>query len=159
MKVGITGSRDWRDEVTIARALTAAAALAVGRRSSRLIVVHGAAQGADEFADKWVRRWDGTEGLHVSAERHPANWQRDGGRRAGLVRNEMMVRLSRADLWLAFLMPCVKPTCNKTEPHDSHGATHCAELARDAGIPLRVFRPDQPVFEYNFAEPQLDWGA
>lgn len=159
MRVGITGSRDWTDEVTIARALAKVAGEAVARGSSRLVVIHGACkQGADKLADEWVRRWEDSAGLHVSADRYPANWSRDR-RTAGYIRNELMVRRGRADLWLAFLMPCSKPTCKKSEPHDSHGATHCAELARDAGIPLRVYRPGGEVFEYNFAEPQVDWGA
>jgi hypothetical protein len=156
-RVGVTGSRDWTDETTVARALTAAAALAIRHGSTRLIVVHGTARGADELADAWVRRWADSKSLHAYAERHPANWSRDG-RRAGYIRNEAMIRKG-AQLWLAFLMPCTKPTCKKVEPHDSHGATHCAELARDAGIPLRVFRPGGEVFEYNFAEPQMDWGV
>lgn len=157
MRVGVTGSRDWADELTIARALTRVAAEAVQRGSSRLIVVHGMAEGADLLADAWVRRWEDAAALHVTAERHPANWVKLGGG-AGFERNRTMVRRG-ASLWLAFLMPCSKPRCKKVEPHDSHGATHCAELARDAGIPLRVYRPGGEVFEVGFAEPEPDWVA
>lgn len=152
MRIGVTGSRTWTDEVVIARALTAAAAQAVRAGSSRLIVVHGTAKGADTLADEWVRRWSDSSALHVSAERHPANWAQHHGQ-AGYRRNEAMIRRG-ADLWLAFLMPCEKSDCDKPQPHDSHGATHCAELAADAGIPLHVYRPGQPALEFNVAEPE-----
>ena len=41
-----------------------------------------------------------------------------------------------AGLCLAWIMPCVKPYCRRPDPHGSHGATHCADLAGKAGIPV-----------------------
>lgn len=154
MRVGVTGSRNWTDEVVISRALTAAAARAIRVirvGSTRLVVVHGTAKGADTLADEWVRRWSDSSALQVTAERHPANWAHHHGQ-AGYLRNAAMIRRGAA-LWLAFLMPCDKPGCDRPQPHDSHGATHCAEVAADAGIPLHVYRPGQPVLEFNVVEP------
>lgn len=129
MRVLVTGSRRWDDARTIRAALDAVAFGAEGAGYDRLIVVHGACpNGADELADIWVRSWPLGE-LTVTAERHPANWQVHG-RRAGMVRNEAMVKAG-ADLALAFIRD------------DSPGATHCAERAGEAGIPLRVWHYGQ----------------
>lgn len=69
----------------------------------------------------------------VPAEVHPADWALDG-RRAGLVRNAVMVA-TRPDLCLAFIH------------NHSPGATHCATLAERAGIPTTRHHhtnPNQP---------------
>lgn len=129
MRVLLTGSRNWDDARTIRAALDAVAFGAEGAGYDRLIVIHGACpNGADAIADMWVRSWPLGE-LTVTAERHPANWQQKG-RRAGIVRNEAMVKAG-ADLCLAFIRD------------DSPGATHCAERAGEAGIPLRVWHYGQ----------------
>ena len=150
MRVGVTGSRNWTDEATVNGALDAVAFAAIGGRYERLTVVHGAADGADAIADRWVRAWCVDE-LHVTAERHPAKWST--GKQAGFDRNHEMI-LSGADLWLAFLAPCIKPSCRKPKPHDSHGGTDCAERAVNAGIPLQVFRPGEPVV--TIGGPQIE---
>lgn len=99
-------------------------------------MIHGACpQGADLFAAEWVHAnrklpWPG-----VSQERHPADWQHRG---SGLERNAEMVRRG-ADLCLAFIAPCRGRRCRSGEPHGSHGATHCAGLAGQAGIETRRF--------------------
>jgi hypothetical protein len=128
MRALVTGSRSWDDAQTIWAALDAVAAGLVEARDPLLTVVHGTARGADDLADRWVRTYTGE--LQVTAERHPALWQRFG-KRAGMVRNELMISRG-ADLVLAFIRD------------DSSGATHCAELASDAGIPLRVWRYGEP---------------
>jgi hypothetical protein len=128
MRVLVTGSREWDDAQTIWTALDAVAVGLAEARTPTLTVVHGAAKGADELADRWVRTHTGE--LHVTAERHPALWQRYG-RRAGIFRNELMISKG-ADLVLAFIRD------------DSPGATHCAELAADRGFPLRVWRYGEP---------------
>lgn len=150
MRIGVTGSRHWTDEATINAALDAVAFAAISGRYERLTVIHGAADGADAIADRWVRAWHVDE-LHVTAERHPAKWAE--GKQAGFDRNQAMVRAG-ADLWLAFLAPCIKPGCTKPKPHDSHGATDCAERAEAAGIPLQVFRPGQAVV--TIGGPQVE---
>lgn len=129
MRVLVTGSRTWDDARTIRAALDAVAFGAEGAGYDRLIVVHGACpNGADAIADMWVRSWPLGE-LTVTAERHPADW-RAFGRGAGIVRNNRMVGAG-ADLCLAFIRD------------DSPGATHCAERAGEAGIPLRVWHYGQ----------------
>lgn len=125
MRVLVTGSRTWNDETTIVKALEAVAFAAADGGYSRLVVVHGACPtGADSIADMWVRGWT-LDDITVSAERHPALWDIHG-RRAGYVRNHEMVRTG-ADLCLAFIRD------------GSAGATNCAELAEQAGIPMRVW--------------------
>lgn len=133
MRLLITGSRAWDDAKTIREALNAVARGLITARDAELVVVHGACpSGADAIGDMWVRSWaDRT--LHVTAERYPALW-RKFGKRAGMVRNQQMIA-TRPDLVLAFIRD------------DSPGATHCAELAMEAGIPLKLWRYGQPGVE------------
>lgn len=133
-RVLVTGSRDWRDWAAVNAALDA-----VLREHERVRVVHGACQsGADRFAKLWVADWRHSMSAgSVEAEPHPADWKRHG-KRAGFARNAEMVSLG-ADLCLAFILPCADPKCRRREPHGSHGATHCADLAGKAGIEVRRF--------------------
>lgn len=111
----VTGSRDWTGSV-ILDVLNLARVWAGDRR---LIVVHGGCKtGADAFAELWAR----TAG--VKTEVHPANWRENGvyNPQAGLHRNRVMVGLG-ADRCVAFIK------------NGSRGATHCAGLAEEAGIP------------------------
>lgn len=65
-----------------------------------LIIVHGAATGADTLAHRWAL-WRAAEGLPVLAEPHPADWER--GRGAGVARNAGMVSTLRpGDCCLSF---------------------------------------------------------
>lgn len=129
MRVLLTGSRSWDDAKTIRQALDALAEGLAQGGVPVLTIVHGACpNGADELADQWARYHRGEP--FVTAERHPALW-RKYGKRAGMVRNELMVSKG-ADLCLAFIRD------------NSPGATHCAELASDAGIPLRVWHLGEP---------------
>jgi len=129
MRVILTGSRTWDDAATTRLALQAVADAAIEAGVPMVAVVHGACpNGADELADQWVRWYRGA--TLILAERHPALWQKFG-KRAGIVRNEQMVAKG-ADLALAFIRD------------DSAGATHCAELAAEQGIPLRVWRYGEP---------------
>lgn len=130
-RVLITGSRDWNDHLAVHEALTRARWDAGGP----MVVVHGACpSGADAIAGWWARQYPH---LDVTEERHPVDWNHQG-RRAGLRRNADMVALG-ADLCLAFIAPCTKRLCPKRGPHGSHGASHCADLAEAAGIPVRRF--------------------
>lgn len=141
MRVLVTGSRSWDDAKTVRQALEAVAVGLAEARVPVMTVVHGACpNGADELADQWIRYHRGDP--HVTAERHPALWQKFG-KRAGPVRNEIMVSRG-AWLCLAFIAPCSDAKCDEPKPHGSHGATHCAELASDAGIPMRVWHLGEP---------------
>lgn len=120
MRVLITGSRTWTNASAISMAL---AWFSTGMNPSDVTVVHGNAQGADRLADYEARR----QGMHV--ERHPAAWKLHG-RRAGFVRNELMVA-SHPDVCLAFIRD------------SSRGATMCADLAEKAGIPTHRYTEDE----------------
>ena len=120
-RILVTGSRDWSDWPTLAKALFEAV-----DDYGPLVVVSGhCPTGADAMAE-----WVAENLLHhmevsvVRVERHPADWSL--GRRAGPERNRKMVELG-ADVCLAFIK------------NGSKGATHTANLAEKAGIPVRRF--------------------
>jgi hypothetical protein len=124
-RVLVTGSRDWTDANIIYAALSAERSLAV-QQDRKLVVVHGHARhGADALADAWAR------GRGLPVERHPAPWRQNGvyNPQAGLYRNRKMVDLG-ADACLAFIRS------------GSRGASHCARLADEAGIPVTYYRAD-----------------
>ena len=119
-RVLVTGSRTWTDKDTIYAALDEVLA-----EHPHLTVVHGAARGADQMSVTWVMdRWTWQE-ADVSHEAHPAGWDLHG-KRAGMMRNAEMVRAG-ADVCLAFIKD------------KSPGATGCARLAEEAGIPVRRY--------------------
>ncbi|MFD5267262.1 SLOG family protein [Streptomyces sp. NPDC058335] len=117
-RVLVTGSRDWPHPEQVHRELSAARQTATGP----LVVVHGACPtGADRAAADWTAHMRRVGQLSVTAEAHPADWQRHG-KAAGPRRNTAMVRAG-ADLCLAFIH------------NASPGATHAARTAEAAGIP------------------------
>lgn len=132
MRVIVTGSRTWTDPAPV-RAWLDRLMVIYG---SLTVVYGGAGRGADAIASSWcaeainVRRW------RVEVERYPADWK-GLGQRAGILRNIDMVKAG-ADLCLAFICPCEASRCIRPEPHGSHGATHCAGIAEQAGIETRV---------------------
>jgi hypothetical protein len=137
-RVIVTGSRDWADTARIHGALDAI--LAQMEPGETLVVVHGdCPRGADAAARRWCYVKLGATAALVREERHPAQWG-TLGKRAGMVRNAEMVDAG-ARLVLAYVMPCTQPGCRDPEPHGSHGATHCADLAEKAGIDVRRFVP------------------
>jgi hypothetical protein len=62
---------------------------------TNLVIVHGAAAGADSLAGRWALEND------VSVEEYPALWSKYG-RYAGIERNERMLLSSNPDLVIAF---------------------------------------------------------
>jgi len=115
MRILVTGSRDWRDWATVAKALKDASS------ELRTVVVSGACPtGADMIAERYAedRGW--------TIERHPADWDKYG-KKAGPIRNSQMVALG-ADVCLAFIY------------NESKGATHTALTAGLAGIPVKYWR-------------------
>lgn len=119
-RILVTGSRDWTDRDTIARALFAAW-LDLDRPVDA-VLVHGACHlgGADTIAAEiWAK-----QGYPVDP--HPAKRDPVTGRILGPQRNAQMVALG-ADLCLAFPLP------------SSRGTRNCIRLAREAGIPTRIF--------------------
>lgn len=114
-RVLITGSRGWSDVEMMARVLRE-----VLMEIGPYTLVHGDARGADTYG------YQIAEFMGLPSEAHPAQWE-SLGKRAGFVRNAEMVDLG-ADLCLAFIK------------NESKGATMCADLAEQAGIPTRRWR-------------------
>lgn len=120
-RILVTGSRDWDDRDVINDALYAV--WVEWGRPRDAVLVQGECHlgGADGIAkDIWKR-----QGLPV--ESHPAEFGPDG-HVLGPKRNQHMVDLG-ADVCLAFPLP------------SSRGTRNCMRLAREAGIPVRVFEP------------------
>ena len=118
MRVLVTGSRTWTDLIVIWDALYEAYLIAPPGDS--VIVIHGdCPRGADFIADEVAREFG------WSTERHPADWELYG-KSAGFRRNIEMVKAG-ADICLAFIRD------------NSRGATHCADAAERAGIPIRRY--------------------
>jgi hypothetical protein len=118
MRILVTGSRTWIDNGIIARELDA-----IWSATDEIItIVHGACpRGADAQANRWAE----DTRMGVRNEPHPAAWDKHG-KAAGFRRNAEMVAAG-ADVCLAFIKD------------GSRGATHCADLAEKAGIPVRRF--------------------
>jgi hypothetical protein len=141
-RVLVTGSRDWEDRERISGALDALLAQCEMEPRQVMVVIHGdATRGADAIARRWCYVKMNATAAGVREERHPAHWG-TLGRRAGMARNAGMVR-GGADMCLAYLMPCSQPGCRNPEPHGSHGATGCADLAEKAGIDVRRYTDDR----------------
>lgn len=116
MRIGVTISRDWDDYEAIPNALLFPA---LGLDRATVTVVHGAYH-MDWFVAGIAYAFD----MHT--EPHPPNWGKHG-RAAGPIRNQEMVD-SGADIWLAWIK------------NGSRGATCCATLADEAGIPVWRYR-------------------
>lgn len=129
MRIIVTGSRDWTDRDLIWHELNQ-------RATSNAVIVHGdCPTGADRMAKDWIKTQP-----DIIEEAHPADWKRYG-RRAGPIRNREMVELN-ADICLAFIGPCTSPRCNLAGEHFSHGASGCAQMAKDAKIEVISFVVD-----------------
>lgn len=134
-RVLVTGSRTWDDEQRTADALREARRDALQDGAGGILVVHGA---CPHGADRQAADWCAANG--VPTEPHPAAPETDG-RDAGYIRNRHMVAAG-AELCLVLVGPCTSGTCRRPKPHGSHDAGACAELARNAGIPVRRWTMD-----------------
>lgn len=135
MRILVTGSRGWDNRQALYDRLALAEQTLIDSDHVRYLsegitIVHGAAPAG---ADRWAHRWADSN-FSVEEESHPADWKGPAKKGAGFERNAYMVRLG-ADLCLAFLSVCGLNNCDKPHPHYSHGASHCADLAEEAGIP------------------------
>ncbi|MFI6793645.1 SLOG family protein [Nonomuraea sp. NPDC050383] len=155
-RILVTGSRSWTDWSTVWTALEDAIEQAHQQGHREYVIVHGGAQGADRIAADFCEDqagWYDNADQTLAVEHHPADWAtcaptcRPGHRRArrdgttycptaGLRRDAAMVALG-ANVCIAFIDPCTKPGCRKIKPHGSHGASHTADLAENAGILVR----------------------
>lgn len=128
-RVLITGSRSWPDKHAVYAALDDAYE---NRFSDRgMVVVHGAARGADTMAHLWARAKERAGVSDVYIEVHHANWRPNGvlDKTAGHKRNVEMVNAG-ADLVLAFIH------------NRSAGATGCMRAAMRAGLEVQLLRID-----------------
>ena len=131
-RILVTGSRDWIDvnRLSLELGIAIGEASRDGHDLAGIVIVHGhCPRGADAMAERIARAcgW--------RTEPHPADWQAHG-RAGGFRRNAEMVALG-ADLCLAFVMPCIAPSCSGKAVHDSHGTANAIALARKAGIEVR----------------------
>lgn len=127
-RVLVTGSRDWGDAPAIRGALHEWW-VAAGWPKAPVLVSGACPTGADAIAEHlWSQ-----QGWPV--ELHPVTLEEwsSVGPKAGPERNRRMVNAG-ADVCFAFVGFCSSPRCRVPGDHWSHGATGCAELAREAGI-------------------------
>ena len=115
----ITGSRNFGDQGSFDIELIRAALKDARRKLhdagfDRIVLVHGAARGADQLAAAIGKS------MGFTLEPHPAQWSVHG-KAAGPIRNKEMVDLG-ADLVLAF------------PRGSSRGTRGCMKLAAEAGI-------------------------
>ena len=88
MTVLVCGGRDYADKARVFHVLNF-------NRAKIRMIVHGAAKGADTFAGLWAAEND------VPCLRVPAKW-RLYGKKAGAIRNQLMLKLGQPDLVVAF---------------------------------------------------------
>lgn len=116
----VTGSRDWEDEETIQRVLDHVENMEY--RGTIFSLREGGAKGADSIAKKLALK------MGWEVETFPADWARYK-KAAGFIRNKDMVETQpEPSICIAFIR------------NNSRGATMCAKLADDAGIPTLYYR-------------------
>lgn len=120
MRIIVTGSRHWRDGVTIAKALMAAQGDELGWN---MALVQGCASGADAIARALAKHLD------WKVEDFWPDYAALPFAEANKVRNQAMVD-SGADLCLAFPTP------------RSRGTWDCVRRAKEAGIEVKTFSED-----------------
>jgi hypothetical protein len=132
-KILVTASRHLKDRRPVHAGLEQTVAQVPEEQP--VIVMQGGAKGGDLFADEWAE----ARRPRIKSRTYPADWNRFGNR-AGRLRNEEMVA-RRPDVCLAIILACVSPKCDRVEPHGSHGAVHCADIAEADRIPTFRYEP------------------
>jgi hypothetical protein len=120
LRLLVCGSRHWTDRALLVEVIDQVVA-EHGRGRPGVVVIEGAARGADRLAGELAR----TRGWQF--EEYPADWQREG-RAAGPRRNARMLREGRPERVLAF-------TDNLPA---SRGTAHMVRRACAAGLPVQV---------------------
>ena len=118
----ITGSRDWIDYPAVYDRILGL----YNEVGDPLTVVEGGARGVDAMAEQAAIK------LGLNLEVYPADWKKYG-KAAGPIRNQQMVD-TMPDFCYAFIR------------NNSKGATHCANAAKEAGIPTVIFRSNDNEF-------------
>ena len=114
-RVIIAGTRTFDDYGMLCR--SADYWLSEKRTKRRIVIVSGAAKGADALGERYARE------RGYKLQRYPANWEKYG-RAAGPIRNEIMAQ--NADALIAYW------------DGRSHGTWNMIELARNYGLKVRV---------------------
>jgi hypothetical protein len=126
-RVLITGSRRWPTPRTVHVFLDHQLHHAVEHGYDRLVVVHGAASGADTHARNWVRNFGASRRIiPVVEEPYKPDYNLYSGKVAPLKRNQVMVDAG-ADI------------CGAFRYGGSPGTADCMRKAQDAGIPVAIF--------------------
>jgi len=92
MRVLVCGSRGFDDYKCVYRYL---ATLSVGHEGEEIVIIHGAARGADTLAGMVGSR------LGYVVEPYPANWAQHG-KSAGIKRNQQMLDEGHPEVCIAF---------------------------------------------------------
>jgi hypothetical protein len=120
VRIQITGSRDFTNDLTIARALGYVLGF-TQEPFSKFIVVHGGARGADRLAGEVARS------LNMTVEVHRADWKKYGSK-AGPMRNRVMLGL-KPDVCLAFFKEGAK----------NIGTSDMVRICKERGIPVHEY--------------------
>ena len=123
-RVIVCGSRNWIDRDLIAFVIANHRDL----RGDGLVIVHGAARGADTIAAEEAER------LGIATEAHPADWNRHG-RAAGHIRNEEMAKAGAVHVE-AFWDGESKGTWGMVEAAKRHGIPYTLHFGKPGGASL-----------------------
>lgn len=124
IKVLVTGSREFDNYQLVYDMLDQ---VWLTKPASGMIVIHGAARGADSIADVWATNRDA-----VTVVRCPANWKMEGRFAAGPKRNRRMLELG-PDLVLAFFQ----------RGAGNRGTKNMVGQSKNAGIEVREYWSDE----------------
>lgn len=113
MRILVTGSRKWDDRDAVWDAILKTSPLVSGGDPKLVTIVHGGADGADQWASEFADEWGTREECWLARDFSTP-----------LARNQHMVDLG-ADICLAFA------------DRWASGTGNCARAARRAGIPVR----------------------
>ena len=116
MRILVCGSRTWTNHETIESALRP-----FTDNQPNTTVIHGGAKGADTLAGNIAYR------IGFLVEEFPADWKRYG-KAAGMIRNQQMLVEGKPNIVLAFQIG------------DSRGTQNMIDIARKAGIEVRVYK-------------------
>jgi hypothetical protein len=133
----VSGDRNWTEYPVIFEALTKAWEDWSKREgatpgSRNVMVIHGAANGADKLAGKAAFM------LGFGIRATPADWNKYK-KGAGPVRNSLMLKENKVDLVLAF----------HDHLADSKGTRDMVQKALEIGKPVRLYKSDGSFVELN----------
>ena len=113
-KVLVCGGRNYDNRERLYKALDSAlqSSIVAGKL---FVLIHGNAKGADSLSHEWARE------RQVSIEVYAADWD-TYGRRAGPIRNRLMLTESSPHVIIAF--------------EGGKGTAHMIEIGKKAGVPV-----------------------